>query len=899
MDLETILEGINDPAIFKAVFLAGGPGSGKSFVVGRTALQAQGLKLINSDDHFERLLSREAMKTDPSSIFSPRGQQIRQQAKYLTNLQMRMAINGRLGLVIDGTGKDIGKIRNQKQMLETMGYETSLVFVNTDLETAMSRNNSRPRQLPDDQVKKMWNEVQNNLGGFQRMFGQNMIIVDNSDGINTDQVLLQAYRDVQRFVKAPLKSRKALQWIKQQKAARMNEDIKKMDMGDVIKDFQKSDAPQFKGKSKKKKREMAIAAKLSAMDEAPKVPQDSDIAKRKGSQPAKYHAGLSKSTKQKRDAQFKKQAKMSDSNPAAYKPAAGDKNAKTKPSKYTKYVQKMMDEEKFEPHMMYHPETGKGIMAQRHSDHMRMSKLGYTLDEKCWDSHKQVGMKKKGNKMVPNCVPKNSVKEGSAEDRLRAKLKKQGVDLDKRAKERKAEYDRLKKQNEGNEDVLFDPKKYKKKDPMALPQIGKLRNVKKRVSKQRVKDTKVFDKIKIDESDYMVEVSMSDVVKSKSIYKDKYMRLANHIVSDYRKDKLRGGGRARHDVYYQAHEILRKMGQEGRKLNSRILGDKAKAILGEEYKYEWGTDDGTAYMKAVTPGYPHKTTKRNKSSSKRHYKVDEKSIQEEDGIMCKDGMYWCRQRKACVPIPDGYKDRGDGYIIRETVEEAIEHVNAIYKDLLERLDDNGKPHIAEPIEDVLSAEDIRDLLIQADNLSIDDMKDLGIIDEEEPEEELEIDTAEVQVTEALTPLGRIKRRQAARRNKTKLKLARVRALKRAGGNARIKLRATRGARNLMYKRLLRGRDKAGLPPSEKARLETMIQRFQPLIARIAVRILPQIRKTELSRLKNKRAGMKPQKAKKFVIKKGGNPSKYKAKKFVIKNKPKGSGPQKAKKAKTK
>ena len=859
MDLETILEGINDPAIFKAVFLAGGPGSGKSFVVGRTALQAQGLKLINSDDHFERLLSREAMKTDPSSIYSPRGQEIRLQAKYLTNLHMRMAINGRLGLVIDGTGKDIGKIRNQKTMLETMGYETALVFVNTDLETAMSRNNNRPRQLPDDQVKKMWNEVQNNLGGFQRMFGQNMIIVDNSDGINTDSVLLQAYRNVQRFVNAPLRNRKALQWIKQQKAARMNEDIKKMDMGDVIKDFQKSDAPQFKGKSKKKKREMAIAAKLSAMDEAPKVPQDGDIAKRKGSQPAKYHAGLSKSTKQKRDAQFKKQAKMSDSNPAAYKPAAGDKNAKTKPSKYTKYVQKMMDEEKFEPHMMYHPETGKGMMAQRHSDHMRMSKLGYTLDEKCWDSHKQVGMKKKGNKMVPNCVPKN----------------------------------------EGNEDVLIDPKKYKKKDPMALPQIGKLRNVKKRVSKQRVKDTKVFDKIKIDESDYMVEVSMSDVVKSKSIYKDKYMRLANHIVSDYRKDKIRGGGRARHDVYFHAHEILRRMGQEGRKLNSRILGDKAKAILGEEYKYEWGTADGTAYMKAMTPGYSHKTTKKNRNSSKRHYKVDEKSIQEEDGIMCKDGMYWCRQRKACVPIPDGYKDRGDGYIIRETVEEAIESVNALYKDLLERLDDNGKPHIAEPIEDVLSAEDIQQLLTKADNLSIDDMKDLGIIDEEEPEEELEIDTAEVQVTEALTPLGRIKRRQAARRNKTKLKLARVRALKRAGGNARIKLRATRGARNLMYKRLLRGRDKSGLPPSEKARLETMIQRFQPLIARIAVRILPQIRKTELSRLKNKRAGMKPQKAKKFVIKKGGNVSKYKAKKFVIKNKPKGSGPQKAKKAKTK
>ena len=43
-------------------------------------------------------------------------------------------------------------------------------------------------------------------------------------------------------------------------------DMKKADMGDVIKDFQDSDAPQFKGKSKEKRREMAIAAKLQADD---------------------------------------------------------------------------------------------------------------------------------------------------------------------------------------------------------------------------------------------------------------------------------------------------------------------------------------------------------------------------------------------------------------------------------------------------------------------------------------------------------------------------------------------------------------------------------------------------------------------------------------------------------
>ena len=74
--------------------------------------------------------------------------------------------------------------------------------------------------------------------------------------------------------------------------------------------------------------------------EGPEVAQDPDIKGRKGTQPAVYHAGLSKGTKEKRDRQFKKQSKMDDNNPAAYKPAPGDARAKTKPSKHTiKYHQ--------------------------------------------------------------------------------------------------------------------------------------------------------------------------------------------------------------------------------------------------------------------------------------------------------------------------------------------------------------------------------------------------------------------------------------------------------------------------------------------------------------------------------------------------------------------------------
>jgi hypothetical protein len=332
-------------------------------------------------------------------------------------------------------------------------------------------------------------------------------------------------------------------------------------------------------------------------------------------------------------------------------------------------------------------------------------------------------------------------------------------------------------------------------------------------------------------------------------------------------------------------------------------------------------------MKAVTPGEPGKTTKKNKTKTKNHYKaVDEMykssaharlqkhrdkirntakykadvkklggtplksgekattfiktGINEEDGVQCQDGHYYCRQRKACMPIPEGYKDRGDGFIVRENVLDVVDDIKKFWE-----LADHSKPEIAEPMDLSISDEDVQDMLHQADNLSLEDMVDLGIYTPQEIEDFEEVDPEEVhkdiEVTEALTPLGRIKRRQAARRNKQRLKVARARAMRKSATPDKIRMRATRGARGMMYKRLLRGRDKSSLPPAEKSRLEKMIQRFQPLIARIAVRMVPQMRKAELNRLK-KRGSMTSQKAKKFKVKKGGSASKYKAKKFKIK-----------------
>ena len=220
-------EGVNDPAIFKAVFLAGGPGSGKSFIVGKTGLTPLGFKVINSDDAFEAALKKAGLEMTPDNIFSPKGQEIRKSTSALTVKKMGLAIKGRLGLVVDGTGKDFNKIKTQANDLKRLGYEVAMIFVNTDKETAMDRNRARPRKLPDKMVAKAWADVQKNIGAFQGIFKTRMYIVDNSEGASWDRESMRVYKAMMKWVKVPPKSKGASAWIKRMKG--MKEEFIKED----------------------------------------------------------------------------------------------------------------------------------------------------------------------------------------------------------------------------------------------------------------------------------------------------------------------------------------------------------------------------------------------------------------------------------------------------------------------------------------------------------------------------------------------------------------------------------------------------------------------------------------------------------------------------------------------
>ena len=201
--IEMITEGVDDPGILKCIFLAGGPGSGKSYTakeifgVGKSAISsvsAGGLKLVNSDTAFEKGLKDNGIdmkllgkyeKENPEMWNFIAGDDnpnsIRNQAKKITKQQQAFYEAGRLGMIIDGTGDEVMKIKDKKKHAESLGYDCYMVFVNTSLEVAQERNATRERTLSPERVTQIWKACQNNLGAFQSMFSGNFIIVDNTE----------------------------------------------------------------------------------------------------------------------------------------------------------------------------------------------------------------------------------------------------------------------------------------------------------------------------------------------------------------------------------------------------------------------------------------------------------------------------------------------------------------------------------------------------------------------------------------------------------------------------------------------------------------------------------------------------------------------------------------------
>ena len=142
---------------------------------------------------------------------------LRDRAKALTKKREKNYVEGRIGLIIDGTGKDYDKIAKQSIQLRQLGYDTHMIFVNTSLDVALERNAKRERSVRNSVATNSWRAVQSNIGKFSQHFRQNFVVVDNNDSSKTDsQVFNDVFKQIRGLLKKKVTSPIAKQWVMQQ-----------------------------------------------------------------------------------------------------------------------------------------------------------------------------------------------------------------------------------------------------------------------------------------------------------------------------------------------------------------------------------------------------------------------------------------------------------------------------------------------------------------------------------------------------------------------------------------------------------------------------------------------------------------------------------------------------------
>ncbi len=239
-DTDVVSEGVDDPGILKAVFLAGGPGSGKTWVArglfgipDKVNVSQTGLKMVNTDKELKYLLNKYGFGTDldilPDEVFknltdptSKNYSGLRTFAKELTGVRKNQYMNGRLGMIIDGTGDDFKEIRKQKREVEKLGYDTYMIFINTSLDIALQRNEKRDRVLPISVVKNSHREVVKNIGGYQGLFGgSNFLVIDNNKDLDEKSAQkrfnMLVKRGLSKFVNKPIRNKIGKGWVSKNK----------------------------------------------------------------------------------------------------------------------------------------------------------------------------------------------------------------------------------------------------------------------------------------------------------------------------------------------------------------------------------------------------------------------------------------------------------------------------------------------------------------------------------------------------------------------------------------------------------------------------------------------------------------------------------------------------------
>ena len=201
MRANEFLEGPHDPYQYKAIFFAGSPGAGKTYVARKLAGVFGGLKQVNMDIIFKHLMTKKNLSWKMPPEEEPEREKQRQRSKELVAKQQQTYADSGLGLLIDSTGRITQTVRRIKDELEDKGYETTMVFVTTDLETALRRNKERERTLPDKLIHQNFEVIEQRLGEYQRMFND-VLVIDNSEStqMSMPAQLVHVEKNIRKFL---------------------------------------------------------------------------------------------------------------------------------------------------------------------------------------------------------------------------------------------------------------------------------------------------------------------------------------------------------------------------------------------------------------------------------------------------------------------------------------------------------------------------------------------------------------------------------------------------------------------------------------------------------------------------------------------------------------------------
>jgi hypothetical protein len=256
-------EGLHDPGIFKAIFMAGGPGSGKDFVLKRVVGNF-GFVEVSSDPFLSHLMHQEKLDLKMPEHESEKRDKVRVRAKQLEHHKKQLVIKGRLGIILNGVADDFAEIAQRKKEFEELGYDTMMIGVDVSDEESRRRNIARGemggRTVPENIRAKKWQGAHANLDRYATLFGRNYVRIDNSVDVERsppDQKakleadFQKAFKKIREFVSTKPSKPSASSWIHMQQAARTGstthmEDIDQLFEAEVLSEHSAGESGQYR-----------------------------------------------------------------------------------------------------------------------------------------------------------------------------------------------------------------------------------------------------------------------------------------------------------------------------------------------------------------------------------------------------------------------------------------------------------------------------------------------------------------------------------------------------------------------------------------------------------------------------------------------------------------------------